>query len=114
MDRETKTIKTESGHEIVYYTRMTGGEYFELEDREIGENVEIEGTRGQTRINAGAVNKARRRALADLLIVSVDGEKDIEKRWKLLTEQLWADELIEIFIALNRSASGIKQEEVKK
>lgn len=117
MERETKSIKTESGHEIVYHTRMTAGEYMEFNDSELGDvtvkNKEKEGGITTT-VNAKELTSRKRRALVDIMVVSVDGETNREKRWTIISDGLWSDEFISLQVILNQAVLGIKPEEAKK
>ena len=75
--RETKSISTPSGKEVVLNAYLLGGDVMELE-RSVLDASSIDGKGGMS-VSAGDAYTKRLDKLVDLVIISIDGKTGAEK-----------------------------------
>ena len=75
MERDTKTITTPNGTEVVLYTYITGREKRDINSAALGANVSIGADGSLTGVDGAMLNK-RQDAAVSAVVVSVAGSKD--------------------------------------
>lgn len=113
-ERSTRTIKTPLAEiEVVLHDYMTGGEMMDLEAVAVGSGVKsVDGRSGEVQMRADEAYKKRLRKLADVMIVSIGGETDPEKRWTAL-RALQARDYAFVMKEVEAAAAGISESEGK-
>lgn len=114
MNRETKTITTASGIEIVLNSYMTGGEVMDLEAA-IASSAEmkLEGGKSAMSMKPGDALQKRLKSLIGIVVVSVGGETDKEKVWTAVRD-LRAGEYTALMKEIDAIAEGVSTEDEKK
>jgi hypothetical protein len=113
-NRETKTIKTATGIEIILNAYMTGGEVMDLESTiASGASMSLEGGKSSMSMKPADAIASRLKKIIEMMIVSINGKTEKSEVWTEV-RALRSNEYTELMKEIDAIVEGVSPEDAKK